>query len=1102
MNSIEQHERQPSPSQYMRERRPHLFSDTRAITKIALTREVLSYHLETLTKQKLETVFEGFAQRLAERFIAPNMRPQTGPTGGGDGKTDSETYPVADAISERWFAVYQAAGSERWAFAFSAKEDWQGKVKSDVKSIIGTGRNYDRIYFITNQFAPSVKSSKIQDYFKKDHDLQITILDRTWILDSVFDRGALDIVQTCLDVGALEHDTAIGPRDLQRRTELDSLEKLIADSTAYQGRAPVLADDALRAALLARGLELPRYEIDGRFDRAVRLARQNASQSQHLAAIYDWAWTSFFWFEDADKLSELYEDVEKLAIKSRDANELERLNNLLPLLINAVHQGMLNPDVAKIESRRSALFAALEAVKIDTARPNNALHAHALLLLSRITTVAADGSGEELNNVWEEFTGIVTQSRGLGTFPFDSIAQALTGLGDVVPDSIAFDILYEAVTDALAERQKEGTAAKLNSERGYQKLRKGLRYDAIRWFGRAVGLLIKQEYEEELFEALQGSSIAYMEAGLFWAARNYALAAATGECRKFRQSGRMDDIDPSILSQWFECELHLGRVPFALSAYELGAMVRNARSRTSEQQEFAEGHRIEQSHRLAALLVGTRFDDLSRLEGMPAVLDRLGLLQASTTLMFLMGGEKALRESGSVPDEETADGIEELFNQLTNASVEAGLSKPDYLLDQTVHLRSQVLGCEISIHCENTLASIGVGEAVLGTIESLLATSLRLRTLPNLDRLRIHISSDRDAGIQPTLKFTEEAGSTVPVISHRPKLIHSSRDEIEGFLQWLSDAAVRIFLTFAVPEAPEKWGETVVAGESGFVRAVTFSNIPDMYRTIYGEADKLAVEDWSRPDDPKIDVTRDSAWQPKEGEKRTDRKGLRAPAMGEPPEGFFDPENRKHSDYRIVTPIDARKWDAAVWRAVFFMCSPGNEFTPRLGITFEKREPAAEIFEAWHERYGETDPGNDLRIAIITGVNISNPHAYGVIIGPNFEALPTSPSQIVGFVARRNIMQPQNSRNLDLFLSEYRRLGRFKLVAAHLTGMASPPDPIGDYGLEKHHLVVRPAWTIAENDPDSCVLDLDDPPIIPNDQTDAPVLKAMEWKARMLRSRE
>ena len=75
-----------SPSAYYRGRRPNLFSDSQRTTEVVLTREVLSHHLETLTNQKAETIFENFAVQLAEKFIAPNLRdPQTGPVGGGDG---------------------------------------------------------------------------------------------------------------------------------------------------------------------------------------------------------------------------------------------------------------------------------------------------------------------------------------------------------------------------------------------------------------------------------------------------------------------------------------------------------------------------------------------------------------------------------------------------------------------------------------------------------------------------------------------------------------------------------------------------------------------------------------------------------------------------------------------------------------------------------------------------------------------------------------------------------------------------------------------------------------------------------------------------------
>ena len=160
-----------------------------------------------------------------------------------------------------------------------------------------------------------------------------------------------------MGVGKQFEATVLGPRDHKRQIELDRLEKLIGDGGVYQGRTPALADDALQAAKLARGLEKPRFEVDGRFERAVRIAREHGLSTQQLAAVYDWAWTSYFWFDDAQKVTDLYEQVEKLAVRSQDANDLERLSNLLPLLIGAVRHDMLTPEAAAIDTRNAALVA-------------------------------------------------------------------------------------------------------------------------------------------------------------------------------------------------------------------------------------------------------------------------------------------------------------------------------------------------------------------------------------------------------------------------------------------------------------------------------------------------------------------------------------------------------------------------------------------------------------------------------------------------------------------------------------------------------------------------------------------------------------------------
>ncbi|WP_214348343.1 hypothetical protein [Pseudomonas congelans] len=111
-----------SPSQFMRQIRPELYSDSTRKVRHQLKAEVLSHHLETITERNQTHDFELFCRKLCERTICPNLRPATGPEGGGDSKADTETSAVSDEISTLTFVGTANSGSERWAFAFSAKK--------------------------------------------------------------------------------------------------------------------------------------------------------------------------------------------------------------------------------------------------------------------------------------------------------------------------------------------------------------------------------------------------------------------------------------------------------------------------------------------------------------------------------------------------------------------------------------------------------------------------------------------------------------------------------------------------------------------------------------------------------------------------------------------------------------------------------------------------------------------------------------------------------------------------------------------------------------------------------------------------------------------
>jgi len=184
----------------------------------------------------------------------------------------------------------------------------------------------------------------------------------------------------------------------------------------------------------------------------------------------------------------------------------------------------MDASKGKLKDRTAALKSALEVLTAQTNRPNNALHAEAVLL-TRVSEKGVEHRDDPLRDIWVSFTDVIKRAKGLGTFPFTSIADALTKIGKFIADSDEFDTLFETITDALTARSGEGAAATKNVQRAYQKLAKGLPYDAIRWFGRAVTLLIKEEYKDDLIDALLGAGFAFEEVGLPWAARG-------GNCNK------------------------------------------------------------------------------------------------------------------------------------------------------------------------------------------------------------------------------------------------------------------------------------------------------------------------------------------------------------------------------------------------------------------------------------------------------------------------------------------------------------------------------------------------------------------------------------------
>lgn len=1081
------------PSDFMRARHPDLFSDTKTLTEPHLTSKIFEYHLQTLTSRKDEIAFEHFCRRLAEKEICPNLLPQTGPTGGGDSLVDSETYPVASSIAQNWYeGIGQEASQERWAFAFSAKAKWQPKVVSDVEKIIGSGREYRKIFFITNQFIPDKKRAEVEDRLSRQHGTQVRILDRTWLVSRVVEHKRIALAIETLNLSEFASDTVqvLGPHDTEREGELQELDRQIDDAHRYQGVEYQLAEDCLTTALLARGLEYPRVEIEGRFDRAERIARKVDDRQQLLRIAYNRAWTTFWWFNDYLEFNTLYDRVESLALSSNHASDLELICNLWMLLRPTVSRGELDAQTAKFDDRTKRLKDALERLAADKKRPNNALTARTHLLLVDLYDCLFEKKVPD--PILIELRKALARSRGLAEYPLQTITRAVKELGNVMPDNEEYDKLFELVIRLTEQRTSEGEAGIILIERGGQKLRAGKTYDAIRILGRAQQKLAVDEYRSAWTAALAGCGLAYEKAGLLWAARSNMLAAANHALSRYWKQGELTPQALRYVKKLVWIEIELGRIFPALAWLRVETGIAHKLMLEGEAREAFLNERITQDRVLAMLLLKTDLWQLKWLDFLPPLLDEQDLDYSWMALLYALGYEDYLRSEDTIPDSETPQAVREFFLKWLKQPAKDDLpDKPELMRDEKIWLRSFVLGCRVIVEVHNNPVSLSLAEALLGSLEALLATSLE-ELIPYRSELLITVRPSVFLTSTPNYQIDESSGGEVINVYHPAKMEMSSLEEREAFHTWLVDFVVHASLQIGVPGDAHLFTKRVLEKERGLGRAVLSADISIAVENILGESPKFTLSDWeASAESQRFPLLRNQPWDYGHESPKAEVKTFGEMHFGtrNPPEGLFGIDQLRHQDRPIFSLINLPLWDKANWMAMAF--GDASVEIPVLGLAFKDVEAGKMIFQGWQKKLGSVDGNELLRVTIVTGVNRKHPADYRVLISINPQLETDGHGRQFVLTARIQTMHPSDGTNLNRFLEHYRRAGRYILTPAFAVSEIELGDHFLEPTIEKKVLNIRAAWEIGSNDPDvSAIFDNDDP-IIPIQVTEAPVKEAL-----------
>ena len=842
-----------SPQDFLRKRRPNKFSDSVTAQKSNLNRATLENHLLKLTSRNEQDTFEEFAVSLCELEICPNIKPNTGPAGGGDGKTDAETYPVSEDTSLGWYIGHEAAKpSDGLAFAVSAKKTWESKLNHDLEKISKTGRKFARTYFITNQYVKANNRKSLERELGKKYKTKLHLLDLTWILRRVFDHKRVGLAIQKLGIeGATVDVVESGPNDVGRGKKIQHLDAEIEQEISKGAVNYTTVRDAIDVAVFSREQELPRIEVEGRLERAIRLADKYGTANQKFMARYQKCWTAFWYFEDFQILKDCYNDAQRQALAAGGIDNLEKLSNLHTILMTARDRTKGIISKAFFDSKTKTLLTELEKIATNLQAPSSSLFSRALM--AQVSMTNAVRSGQSVEESLEKFEKIIDDSEGLSGFPFDTLSELLSIMGGVIGDNDKYDAVFAKMRDQSAKRDGEKRSAEMVLERAKALLLEKKHYKAIHILGSALPSFQKEETQDEATEAFLLMGAAYENVGLLWAARASYLNGASTETTRFYKEDEASSMQIALYRSLINIELRLGRVPQFFQWFE----VLNAFITVLPSDEW-DIERLQEEVLLCDLRLGatvlTTSDSAAHISRLLPVVKRLQLYNTSNALKYRIGREDLYDKefTEAIPADEIQKFLEGWAAQAPKNITSDDLA---YNNNIVVELTTHVLGCEITVHFENNILNTMTAESILACIESILATAFLHKGASMEQKFNIRIENSNESAYEINSELdADNAEIKVIVPEFNP---HSISGKDQGILgDSIQELVIKVVGSIVMFANPKESLTKIFGEEHAFNRSVNFTSSYIRLGNVVGYSPKYKLSDWFNAKDKAVSVGR------------------------------------------------------------------------------------------------------------------------------------------------------------------------------------------------------------------------------------------------------
>ena len=1032
---------------YYRRLRSNLFSDTEVVYETKLTPELFDLKLQQLSQDKKQSEFENFVLGLATRLVTPNIKPQTGPDGGGDGKVDGETYPVDKAISDKWWVSEGNTGDHKWAIAISVQKNWKSKIEGDVKKAVETGRGYTKVIFFSSQKIKSSKRQEVEDELSKQYGVAVSIFDGKWCSFAVFEQGCYDVATEKLNFSEEYRRKTVkeGSNDKRRKEELEKLENDLL-SRQVESLDTDYVDDLLRSCLLSRGLERPRMETEGRFNRAQREAEAHGSSVQRFNITYHHAWTSFFWFHDVNAMYADYLKLKEYANMHTTVHTIELTTNILTNLENAAGVGLFDSerfrkevqDLKTIKERKDLSQASRLFLELFFSE-------HRLLQMIH----CAQDPTSELKKLAE----LIKASANYPDICFDAQITIVEIIGRMIDDNEEYEKLIDDISEISSQRKSEVEGAIIHFNRAQTLIDKQQYKPVVKHLGHCVHAFLKEGYETELVKTYGYMGIALYNLELPYSAKAYLVKAASILVKEFFTKGTISHLLITVLWKLCEIELMTGRLVMYLNWRELLFVIAH-NGQEIESKEFVEKDVLFDGGWACHFATA----DLTRktISFLPDIFARCDMPISENYLKYALGYQESV-------DKKFVNLITDDWGKLLKQQPihKQFLNSLNIAEEGQNTISTLVKGCRFTVRYENSIKSQLVSETFLATVETLLAT---------FDTLELVVMSQE---IQVEIVPTDGQSELERGENGTKYIFRVNYDTLDGETYWRCFAFFMAHFMSLNTMSNEEVKDLIAQRhekEKIIDRIIALLELNNAVYNVLGDKFKYSICQWKNANDKTYVCKADT-----KGETLTDQ----------------NPHTEQQGVQTFSISSTMEWWEKAGWTGVYFIYDTWLATPPIIGLAFKNLEAGKRIIHEWKEKITKGEPSVELYL--IKGIDKQHPSWYRVCVAPEIPFSHIIERQYIAVMCQKRTMTPNDTSNLDYFERVYSRFGNCQLVAVVIDDqMHINMDIDFSEAIEPKKVIITDAWKVSAG-PIGNALEWDDDPIIPkSESTTAPVIELMK----------